>query len=365
MHRSSFVRRLAAAIVLAGSADVFAGPSDPDASFGGGDGIVIENFGSIETGGRTFQLSTGKLLVVGNGNGTTVGHSISRYNTNGTLDGTFGTGGKVAGHAGSLLGATLLPDDSLLVAGSVDTGSLSELNDAAVMRYTATGAKDTGFGTDGRAVFRLDPDVAVNEQATWVIELASGKLLASGWLWRGGTNFDMAVVRLDAEGNVDPTFADEGRFLFDWKGDIDKAWRVLELPDKKILVYGEVADPAEPGSPTRIFFLRLTEDGDIDTTFGGAGTGYTTVLTDVNSDAPGGLVRLANGKFLFAIGGTALWSAGRLTADGQLDDDFGTGGIARLTPVYPGFLFPVPASVDLAVQSDGRFVIGGWLSALT
>ncbi len=356
-------RAVAAVLVLSSTAE--AGPSDPDAAFGGGDGIVIENFGAIETGGRIFELSTGKLLLVGNGNGTNTGHSFTRYNTNGTVDGTYGTGGTAAGHFGSVWGATLLPGDELLVASDFDTGSLSELTDAAVMRYTATGAKDAGFGTNGRVTFRLDPDVAAAEHATGVIELASGKLLVCGWLWRGGTNFDIGVVRLDSSGNVDTTFADGGYFLFDWKGGLDKAWQVLELPDKKIIVYGEVSDPAALGSPSRVFFLRLTENGTIDTTFGGAGTGYTSVLTDVNSDAPGGMVRLASGKFLFAIGGTALWTAGRVTAGGVLDSDFGTAGIAKLTPVFPGGIFPVPASIGVAVQSDNRFVIGAWVSAVT
>lgn len=365
MHRVPVVSWLVAAAVLVCSALAHAGPSDPDASFGGGDGVVIEDLGGIETGGGLIELSTGKLLLVGGGNGTNAGHSFTRYNSNGTVDGTYGTSGTAVGHFGSAWGVTLLPGDELLVATDVDTGSLSELNDAAVARYTATGAKDAGFGTDGRVTFRLDPDVAADEHATSVIELASGKLLVGGWLWRGGTNFDIAVVRLDAAGNVDPSFADEGRFLFDWKGGYDKAWQVLELPDKRILVYGEVSDPAEPGSPNRVFFLRLTEDGDIDTTFGTGGTGYVTVLTDVNSDSPGGMVRLASGKYLFAIGGTALWTAGRLTAEGALDDEFGTGGIAKLTPVFPNGIFPVPTSVDVAAQSDGRFVIGAWLSALT
>ncbi|MFN2425609.1 MAG: dockerin type I domain-containing protein [Candidatus Binatia bacterium] len=360
MHRAAAGPWLIAAAIFALSSSAQAGPSDPDASFGGGDGIVIEDFGGAETGGGVIKLSTGKLLLTGNGNGADDGHSFTRYNTNGTIDETYGTGGTALGHLGTLWSVTRLAGDELLVASDFDDGDSGHFYDAAVMRYTAAGATDPTFGTDGRVVFRLDPNAAVDEHASSVIELASGKLLVGGWVHRGGLNFDIAVVRLDVAGNIDPTFAAGGHFLFDWKGLADKVWNVLELPDKRIIVYGEVMDS---GPLTKVFFLRLTENGEIDTTFGGSGTGYRTIQMGMNSNTPGGMVRLPSGKFLFAIGGTTNWTAGRLTADGNLDNDFGAGGIATLIAHHPdpSLLFPSASSSVLAVQGDGRFVIGAWI----
>jgi uncharacterized delta-60 repeat protein len=338
-----------------------AGPSDPDSGFGD-NGVVIEDLGSVETGGTILQLSTGKLLLVGNGTGTTGAHSFTRYKDDGEVDTSHGSGGTVAGHDGSLLGITLLPDDGLLVASDFSTGNLTHLNDAAVMRYTATGAKDGGFGTMGRATFRLDPDVAADEHATHVTKLASGKLLVVGYLWRGGANFDIAAVRLTSTGTLDTTFADDGYFLFDFLGGIDKPTQVLELPDKRLILYGEVTDTSTFGEPSKVLFMRLTEDGDIDTTFGPSGTGITTIITDVNSDTPGAMVRLANGKFVFGIGGTALWTVGRLTENGVLDTDFGTGGVTKLTAVFPDVVFAAAQTTGLDVQTDGRIVVNGSLT---
>ncbi|MFN2425382.1 MAG: dockerin type I domain-containing protein [Candidatus Binatia bacterium] len=360
-----FVRPLfLAAAVAAASSTAFADPSAPDTGFGD-EGVVIENFGGVETGGKLFQLSSGQILLAGNGSGITAGHSFTRYNLNGTIDTTYGTGGTATGHDGSLWGLTLLPGDILMAAGDAYSGNLTDLNDAAVMRYTAAGAKDGAFGTLGRVVFPLDPGAPADEHATDVIVLASGKLLVCGYLWRGGTDFDMVVLRLTSAGILDTTFADGGYYTFDFNGGVDKAWKVLELPDESIIVYGEVGDKSVFGAPTKVFFLRLTSEGEVDTTFGGSGTGYATVITDVNSDTPGGMVRLANGKFVFAIGGTAMWTVGRLNENGTRDTEFGANGIASLAAVYEGIAYPLAQSVAVVVQSDGRVVVGGTLSGFT
>jgi uncharacterized delta-60 repeat protein len=355
---------IVSALVATASGSALAGPSDPDAGFGTG-GVVIEDLGSIEAGGTVLQLSTGKLLLVGGGSGTAAAHSFTRYDTNGTKDAGYGTGGTVTGFPGGPVGVTLLAGDELLVAGAVDTGSLTELNDAAVSRYTATGAKDTTFGTGGRSIFRFDPVNPRNEAATDAIELASGKVLVVGWYWKGGTDLDIGVVRLDAAGAIDPTFGDAGRLSFDFGGGSDQPTKVLELPNKKLIVYGQIEDKTAPGQPSKVFFLRLTEDGQVDPTFGGAGTGWKTILTDINSDTPGSMRRLSSGKFLFAVNGTALWTAGRLTEDGTLDSDFGIGGITNLSAVFGDKLFPFPQSTVLAVQSDGRFVMASGIAGVT
>ncbi len=361
LHRPASIALSTFVLIQLAAGPALAGPSDPDGQFGD-NGVVIEDLGSVETGGKVLQLSTGKLLLVGNGTGTTVAHSFTRYKSDGDVDTTYGSGGTVAGHDGSLLGITLLPDDGLLVASDFSTGNLTHFNDAAVMRYTATGARVAGFGTNGRATFRFDPDVAADEHATHVIELASGKLLVVGYLWRGGSNFDIAAVRLNSNGALDTTFADDGYFLFDFMGSIDRPSQVIELPDKKLILYGEVTDTSTFGQPSKVLFMRLTEDGDIDTTFGPGGTGLTTIITDVNSDTPGAMVRLANGKFVFGIGGTALWTVGRLTENGILDSDFGTGGVTKLTAVFPDVVFAAAQTTGLDVQTDGRIVVNGSLT---
>lgn len=349
---------------LAGSA--FADPSAPDATFGT-NGIVIEDHGRIETGGAVVQLATGKLLQLGRGSGALgeAEQAFSRYNPNGVIDASYGTNGTASGHFGEVNGFELQPDDSLLVASEFATGSAPQFNDAAVMRYTATGAKDTSFGTDGRAVFRFDPLNPFDERATAVTRLASGKLLVGGYIWRGGVNFDVAVVRLSATGALDTTFGDQGYFIFDLMGGLDKVVQVHELPDGRLIVYGEAQDTVRLGKPAQVLFLRLSSEGVLDQTFGNNGSGIVTILTDVNSDQPGTMIPLANGKFLFAIIGTAQWTAALLKADGTLDEDFGNGGIASIVAVFAGTSFPLATSFSLARQTDGRIVVGGRVSGAT
>lgn len=349
---------------LVGSA--LADPSAPDASFGS-NGIVIENLGKIETGGAVVQLSTGKLLQLGNGAGAVgeAGQAFSRYELTGVIDTTYGTNGTAAGHYGGVNGFQLLPDDSLLVASEMSTGNAVHYNDAAVMRYTASGAKDTSFGTDGRATFRFDPVNAGDEHAAAVTTLASGKLLVGGYIWRGGVNFDVALVRLSASGQLDTTFGNQGYYTFDFMGGLDKVSQLHELPDGRIIVYGTAQDTVSLGTPGRVLFLRLSSEGVLDETFGSNGNGVVTIITDVNTDSPGAMVAMANGSFLFGIIGTAKWTAGLLKADGTLDGNFGVGGIASITAVLPGTSYPLATPFGLARQSDGRIVLGGRLSGAT
>lgn len=343
-----------------------ADPSAPDPGFDG-DGIVIQNLGGLETGGAVVQLSTGKLLQLGRGTGS-VGearHALTRYDLSGAVDGSFGTGGTATGHFGRLEGFRLLPGDELLVAGDFDTGSLTELNDAALMRYTASGAKDAGFGTDGRVTFRLDPVTPASEYAADVEVLKSGKLLVGGNIVRSGANVDLVVVRLTAAGALDTTFGNQGYFSFDHMGGVDRVAQVHELADGSILVYGEAQNTVALASPSEVLFLRLTSEGVLDQSFGAGGTGVVTIRTDVNSDTPGTMTPLKDGNFLFSIVGTAKWTAGLLGSDGVLVDGFGTGGIASLTPVLAGTSFPAAQAVSVARQSDGKIVVGGWLSGST
>jgi uncharacterized delta-60 repeat protein len=133
-----------------------------------------------------------------------VDFAVTRYNANGSLDATFGSGGIVlTPAAGNVHGeaVALGPGGTILVAGSVDSGSAF-----AVVRYDASGSLDPTFGSGGI----VTTAVGTASNAYAVAAQADGKVVAAGF-GNIGPPFsgisDFAVVRY--EGTVAQTPADQ------------------------------------------------------------------------------------------------------------------------------------------------------------
>ncbi|HYH64892.1 MAG TPA: delta-60 repeat domain-containing protein, partial [Urbifossiella sp.] len=123
---------------------------DLDAAFGTG-GVVTTSYSPLFTSGRGAALQPdGKVVVVGYANGPNIFESaLTRYNADGSLDGTFGSGGKIVANLGGSDGLTAVavqPDGKIVVAGSSNNGGNASYN-FTVARYTSAGVLDTTFGT--------------------------------------------------------------------------------------------------------------------------------------------------------------------------------------------------------------------------
>ena len=129
-----------------------------------------------------------------------------RYTSSGALDNSFGSGGKVAGlfdrNIGSARAVTLLPDGRMLLAGGI-------YNDFAAAQLTPSGALDTSFGQGGRVTVAVS---ATNwDNATAVARQADGKFVLGGWAYSGNSSSgDFAAIRLLANGALDTAFGSAG-----------------------------------------------------------------------------------------------------------------------------------------------------------
>src|SRR5260370_33670229 len=132
-------------------------PSDAnfslDQTYGNG-GKVITSFGNNATIFRTALQSDGKSVVGGDAsNGNHYNWAIGRYNTNGSLDTSFGTNGIVTQDFGMdnvVHGIAIQPSDGKIVVGGADTASNSNGAGWTVARYNGTnGSLDTSFGVNG------------------------------------------------------------------------------------------------------------------------------------------------------------------------------------------------------------------------
>lgn len=148
-------------------------------------GTVITDFGGGESTAFALALQPdGKILVASTssvyGSGTGANFALARYKPDGSLDATFGTGGKVISHSASydsLAAVALQPDGKIVVAGWSAAGYYNSGN-CTLARYNADGSLDAGFGSGGEVT---PPPSAVGRTGP----APSPSMASAGSWWRG------------------------------------------------------------------------------------------------------------------------------------------------------------------------------------
>ena len=372
-----------------------AGVLDP--TFGSG-GTVTTSFaksrGTAESDVVAIQPD-GKIIAAGSSeipNSLKVGYfELARYNPDGSLDTTFGSKGEVTTQIGARSFANavaLQPDGKILVAG------LSELKagDAfLIVRYNSDGSLDRTFGQTGMVATIIAPS-----SEAWSLDLVTvngvTKIVATGDVYSSSMrSWVFGLARYNLDGSVDTSFGSGGEVVTNIVTDNSYAQGSRVQGDGKIVVAGTFATVAGP-SFRQFALARFNSDGSLDATFGTGGLVLTAIgqyaLADAvalqsdgkivaggngNSNADFALVRYSASGSLdasFGSGGVSLtsgsWFKGlviqpadgkiiasggelaRYNPDGTLDATFGTGGI--VTPTFG------QGETAIALQSDGKIV---------
>lgn len=194
--------------------------------------------------------------------------------------------------------------------------------------YGPPGSLDTSFGGIGGPVF---VPVGAGDDYGYAIAVdGAGRLLVAGRAAEGLGDF--ALVRLDRDGVVDPTFGQkgDGKVTTDFAGGADTAYAVAVQADGKIVVAGTAA---VTGTGQDFAVARYLDSGALDPTFGPAGTGKVTTSFGADSDTAYALLLQPDGKIVLGgdsnQGSSATgvdFALARYGADGNLDATFGTGG---------------------------------------
>jgi len=362
-------------------------PGDLDTTFGSG-GKKTVNFGGTDAARAVLVQPNGRVVAAGGGGHASSFCVVRLRSANGTLDPTFGSGGKRVVDFGSddesVHGAALQPDGKIVLAGD------SRLQ-PAVVRLKANGALDTSFDGDGKKLFSWG---AIG-RVTAVVIAPNGKILLGGFSGPeggniqvarmtvkgaldttfgaggiatvdfGGTEFGEAiarqadgrvlvagrssaggavVARLRATGALDPDFGSGGRVTLPGGGSLSA---VLVQPDRNIVVAGNASGSA------MMTVTRLKPDGSLDATFGSGGT--TTVAFGSLANLLGGAARRPDGKIVIAgytQDGEDI-AVARLNADGSLDATFGAAGKATVDFGVATF------GNAVALAPNGRIVVAG------
>ncbi|MEI2769104.1 MAG: cadherin domain-containing protein [Nitrosomonas sp.] len=235
-----------------------------DTSFGGGSGYVSTDFtgGSDRADGLTIQAD-GKVVLAGFGfNGTSFDVALVRYNMDGSLDTSFNGTGKVLTDFGANSSDTgnevrIQADGKIVVAGYSATGGT---NDFAIARYNTNGTLDTGFGTGGKVTI----NVGGSDFGEGLAIQSDGKILVTGTAGINGG--DVGLVRLNTDGSLDTTFGDgDGIVTTDYSGaSDDRGYSVAIQSDGRIVVSGTTQVGGFGGY--NVALNRYSSTGSLDTT---------------------------------------------------------------------------------------------------
>lgn len=313
------------AALLAGLIVFAVGPAQ---AYDSASSALLQPDGKIAAGGST---------ALGSGLGKNY-FALARYRQNGSLDTSFGRGGKVATPLGLHFGArinalSLRPDGKIVAAGDSYNGHNF---DFALARYNKNGSLDTSFGRKGR----VTTDFHAFDSGRGVVLQTDGRMVAAGVAGgdvHEGGNPVFAIARYKPNGSLDPSFGAGGTVTTP-----AGAGSALALqPDGKIVVGGSA-------------LVRYKPDGSLDPSFGTGGT-----VSTPNFQA-GGIVLQPDGKIV-AAGRTRTGTQDhtklallRYEPNGSMDASFGTGG-----KVATGFGAAYAEAHAVALQANGKLVVVG------
>ena len=329
---------------------------DFDPSFGVGGKVTTEFRDGMTTSvvaRATALQADGKIVAAGEG-------GIARYMPNGSIDVTFGVGGRVEYPYGAR-SVAIQRDGKIVVGGGI--GQYTS-DDFVVSRYLSNGMPDTAFDGDGHVLtdfgstFEAVRDVAIQ---------ANGRIVAVGY-----SNDSIAIARYTTTGAFDTTFDGDGRFLrrfgtHRW----DAANAVALQADGRIVVTGiSHVDSSFNFTNYDYFVMRLNPGGSLDRTFGSVGFVNTNFgnasysydeARNVAIQSDGRIVVTGLSQFGFA----SYVAVARYNTDGSPDFGFSQWGY-KLLPTSTVTNGQNPGGEVAIVQPDGKLLTStnGWIQRI-
>jgi uncharacterized delta-60 repeat protein len=312
----------------------------PDNGFGSG-GSVIDFLPIYSFDYRSmFEQKDGKLLTI-SGSNAQVDNSIylNRFNSDGSLDNSLGQGGRIFLNPSAA--GFFQPDGKVLAV------SYSGSGDINLTRYNTDGNIDPNFGVSGN----VTTDFGGTEYPNLAAFQTDNKIIVGGATYDDNGS-DCIVVRYNSDGSLDQSFGNGAGFAKIAIDNYDQPQDMVVGPDGKIVVaiLGEAFPPDFSYFYFDILIVRLNSDGTPDQSFGNQGT---LLYRRSSGDFVGPLQVLNNNKIVFTdllqVANEGYTSSlQRLNVDGTLDLTFGQNGIVSCDPG------------SMIVQSDGKMIVAGY-----
>ncbi len=240
----------------------------PDNTFGT-DGFTLIDAGTDSDAAWCMALQNdGKILLGGsiyNQFSTVDDYLLIRLNTDGSPDNTFGSGGDgivitdIGGFWDNAFAIAIQDDGKILLGGD---GYETDKRKICVVRYNTDGSLDASFGSGGIALHSLGTG---DDRTRAIAVQADGKILAAGY-FDDGVDDQTCLTRFNADGTVDNSFGNNGSATLDIGGNTDRIFTICIQPDGKIINGGFSMDAS---LEIDALFLRYLNDGTLDNSFGG------------------------------------------------------------------------------------------------
>jgi uncharacterized delta-60 repeat protein len=296
--------------------------------------------------------------------------AVVRYSPNGSLDSTFGTAGvgtlELGRNLNQSAAVTLQADGKIVVANSESSGDGNLFKGGtynfAVMRFNTDGSLDHSFGDSGVRYVdfgaeEFASDLAIDYNGTPASNPLYGSIVVVGTQHDYPNPNQLAVARLTPSGDFDNSFggnAGNGREVLRFAGPVtqgSEASGVVIQSNDDIVVAGSTNNAA---SGHDFAVIRLLPSGNPDSSFGSSGNGQT-VMNLGGDDIARDVIQSYDGELL--VGGgidNKQFAIVKLTADGLPDNAFGVNGVVKT-----GFKDGDASAFRLAVGPGRRFVAAG------
>ena len=340
-----------------------------DTTFGTGGKMTYDlQVGSDDKAyGMAIQLD-GKIVMAGySDNGSDKAGAVIRINSDGTLDTTFGTGGKAFTNF-TIYNTNARADEFKTVkihhlTGKIVVGGTSVLNTneskGIFARYLSTGVLDTGFANNG---ILINMPIPINNSNgyTFVIEdlaiKSNGKISAVGWVDVPGTGAlfkaSQYTCRLSENGTLDATFSTDGWAVNSFTTGDDKTYAMILKPDDTFLFCGNTRWSNED---YKHYFGSMSTSGSM--------SHYGTIdFSSATRDNAYDMALDSSSKILMAgsvvnsTTNTSSFGLTRVNADNSLDATFGTSG--KVSTDFGANSFS--ESFAMAIQPDAKIILAGY-----
>lgn len=316
------------------------------------DGLALQSDGKIVAVGTAIYATTrGKGLTYYNDRA----FATARYNSNGSLDTTFGSGGitltnlvTVSQAAEGASAVTFDAAGNIIVKGYVQYNPSTGIYGTSLIRLKPTGALDASFGNAG--IVTVSQTLSGNTSGSGIAVQADGKIV----LILGGGSAGMTLTRYLPGGQVDPSFGASGIVSVLGPSGFARAYArdVIVESNGSLLVAG-LYFTSDDSTHYQVV-ARLSANGQLDTSFGESGL---AVNTDLGSAS--GIAKAANGDIIAAGGalgnsGTSDFGVAAFLPSGSLDASFGNNGTS-LVDILGGQDY----AASMCLQGDGKILVAG------
>lgn len=299
--------------------------------------VALQQDGKIVLGARTWNNVSGDFAVV-------------RLNADGSLDSTFGTGGITIADSGEHDSSTsiLIADDGKIYLGGDSDSNFS------ISKFNTDGSLDTDFGTNGWSIITYDGSFSHVQDMAFQED---GQIILGGFIVNPAGRYQMAAARINTDGTLDNSFGIAGKVAFSFGVDHDIATTIAIQPDGKIVLGGHSYIRSNPRLAYDFAVARLDANGDLDNTFGNNGVSTAQIVDEANY--ANDIIIQEDGRIILAGRTVKLieydFAMLRFNTDGTLDESFGNNGKVK-TDVNGRN----DQGIAVALQPDNKIIFAGY-----